>query len=355
MNQNPLITNFSNYEYEHKYKKYKKKYLALREKQENLKFDMKYVKLKSNIELLNDDKSLINSRKEDVLCLLNKKLTKEQSLEYFEFLKDWFDFKIYASEQIKLTCARKNITVCSTEAINNFKISNNKIVEKWLNLTHKLLDKKYILDNSFINTQILNIELLGYELSETDKAIIGKAIDSYLLCNVYPAPFSITTILIEKQKRGCHEITSDELTTLITVSEHCLSMATYWYRHPPAFLTPRELTELIVLSIFHDIFYYEDFVRHDEMVLELFKPYIQSDMIKEIIGTHIDFTPNENEDENEPQNITSKEKLKQEWTKMDWYLTSTTLEHKTKKHEHKDILPFKFFYKHIGDFLTNNK
>jgi hypothetical protein len=348
MNINPLFLN-----YEQKYKKYKKKYLALKEQKEGFKYNMKYIKLNSNIDLLNDDKSLINSRKEDVLCLLNKKLTKELSLDYFEFLKDWFDFKIFASEQIKLTCARKNITICSSEAINNFKIQNNKIVEKWLNITHKLLDKKHILDNSFINTQILNIELLDYELSETDKAIIGKALNSYLLCNVYPAPFSITGILIEKHKRGCNEITTDETTTLVTVSEHCLSMATYWYRHPPTFLTPRELTELIVLSIFHDIFYYEDFVRHDEMILELFKPYIQSDMIKEIIGTHIDFIPNEDESEFQNVIITSKKKLIEEWTKMDWYLTSTTLERKNKHNEHLHILPLEFFYKHIGDFLTN--
>jgi hypothetical protein len=346
MNQNPLIN-----EYEYKYNKYKRKYLILKN---NLKFNMKTIRLKSDIDLLKDDKLLINTRKDDVFCLLNKKLTKELSLEYFKFLNEWADFKIFASEQIKLTCARKNITICSSESLNNFKIKNNEIVEKWLNITHKLLEKKHVLDNSFVNSQILNIELLGYELSETDKAIIGKGLNSYLLCNVYPAPFSITGILIEKQKRGCNEITSDETTALITVSEHCLSMATYWYRHPPQFLTPRELNELIVLSIFHDIFYYEDFVRHDEMTLELFKPYIQSEMIKEIIGTHIDFTPNESEEEHINVNITSKQKLIEEWTKMDWYLTSTTLERKTKENENLHILPLEFFYKHIGDFLTNN-
>ena len=373
MNQNPLM-------YEYKYNKYKQKYLALKEQaifekgdsfkqkylapallkkkslsfdllENSLQFNMKTIQLKNDIQLLNDDKLLMTSRKDDVLCLLNKKLTKEQSLEYFEFLEQWLDFKLFASEQIKLTCARKNITICSSESINNFKIKNNEIVKKWLNLTHKLLDKKHIIDNNFINTQILNIELLGYNLLETDKAIIGKAFDSYLLCNVFPAPFSIAGILIEKQKRGCNEIKSDDITALITVSEHCLSMATYWYRHPPQFLTPRELTELIVLSIFHDIFYYQDFVRHDEMTLELFKPYIQSDMIKEVIGTHIDFIPNENEEEN--SKIKPIDKLKQDWTKMDWYLTSTTLERKSKENEHLHILPLEFFYKHIGDFLTN--
>lgn len=341
MNENPLM-------YEYKYNKYKRKYFGLKNR---LQYNMKTIRSKSNIELLKDEKILINSRKEDVLCLLNKKLTKDQSIEYFKFLNDWANFKIFASEQIKLTCARKNITICSSESLNNFKIKNNEIVEKWLDITHKLLEKKHILDNSFVNSQILNIELLGYELSETDKAIIGKGLNNYLLCNIFPAPFSITNILIEKQKRGCNEITTDETTALITVSEHCLSMATYWYRHPPKFLTPRELTELIVLSIFHDIFYYEDFVRHDEIILELFKPYIQSDMIKEIIGTHIDFIPNEYEHVN--INITSKEKLIEEWTKMDWYLTSTTLERKNKHNEHLHILPLEFFYKHIGDFLTN--
>jgi len=319
-----------------------------------LKYKMKYIELKEHIKDLTDDKFLLNSRKDDVLCLLNNKLTKEQSIEYFDFLNEWFNFKLFASEQIKLTCARKNITVCSSEAINNFKIENNKIVEKWLNLTHKLLDKKHILDNSFINTQILNIELLGYQLEETDKAIIGKAFDSYILCNVYPAPFSITSILVEKQKRGCKEIKTDNTTTLITVSEHCLSMATYWHRHPPAFLKPRELTELVVLSIFHDIFYYEDFVRHDDMILELFKPYIQSEMIKEIIGTHLDFVPEKTEENPDGIESSPLEKLKKEWTKMDWYLTSTTLERKTKDNENLHILPLEFFYKYIGDFLTHN-
>jgi hypothetical protein len=62
-------------------------------------------------------------------------------------------------------------------------------------------------------------------------------------------------------------------------------------------------------------------------------------MIKEIIGTHIDFSPIENEDEYVNVSIKSKEKLIEEWTKLDWYLTSTTLERKTKDNEHLHILP----------------
>ena len=313
-------------------------------KEKYFKYKQKYNELKNTLQLLNEEKFLIINRKEDIICLLNKKFTKDQILDYLKFLNEWFDFKIFANEQIKLTCARKSITVCSNEAINKFKISNNNIVEKWLNLTHNILDKKEIIDNHFVNTQILNIELLGFELLETDKAIIGKALNTWLLCNVYPAPFSITSILKEKKKRGCNEIKDVNNSIPITIGEHGLSMATYWYRNPPDFINSSELTELIVLSIFHDIFYFIDFVRHDEVLLELFEPYIKSEIVKEVIGSHLDYLPEEFDTEND----TKIEKFKKEWTKMDWYLTDTTFEN---KEDH--ILPLKFFYKHIGEFLTN--
>jgi hypothetical protein len=121
-------------------------------------------------------------------------------------------------------------------------------------------------------------------------------------------------------------------------------MATYWYRNPPNFFKPSELNELIVLSIFHDIFYFQDFVRHDEVLLELFEPYIHSEIVKEVIGSHLDLLP----DEIDTEKDTQIEKFKKEWTQMDWYLTDTTFENKA---DH--ILPLKFFYKHIGEFLTN--
>ena len=56
-------------------------------------------------------------------------------------------------------------------------------------------------------------------------------------------------------------------------------MANYWFNNPPLFINSSELDELIVLSLFHDIFYFDDFINHDVRILKLFNPYIKSKII----------------------------------------------------------------------------
>lgn len=36
-----------------------------------------------------------------------------------------------------------------------------------------------------------------------------------------------------------------------------------------------ELEELVVLTLFHDVYYYDDFPHHDSRTLDLFKPYLR--------------------------------------------------------------------------------
>jgi len=46
-------------------------------------------------------------------------------------------------------------------------------------------------------------------------------------------------------------------------------MANYWLYNPPPSLNKTELNELIVLSLFHDLYYYDDFINHDIRILNL--------------------------------------------------------------------------------------
>ena len=136
-------------------------------------------------------------------------------------------------------------------------------------------------------------------------------------------------------------------------------MANHWINNPPSFLTKSELNELIVLSLFHDIFYFDDFINHDTRILELFNPYIKSKIIKLIVGTHVDLIPNTNTHTNEKNPI---EILIDEWTQMDWYYTSNiksnnksnNKSNKSNKSNNKvnKILPLNYFYDHIGYLMS---
>ena len=287
-----------------------------------IKYKTRYIKLKNNYRLLYNEKIFLLYKKDDLLDLLSNKFTKNEILKYLSFLNKLYDFKF--------------IVNCSKKMTNNLKIIKNKIVNNWYNLSHYLLNIYYISHKDFTNTQIFNIELLGYKLLERDKIIMNKAFNNWLLCNTFPAPFSITSVF-NKQKYNYN--------MLITVAEHCLYMATYWYYNPPIFLKPYEINELIVLSIFHDIFYFENFQNHDKMVLKLFTPYIQSELIREIIGTHLDFISNKNYNFNDTPSV----KFKKKWSMLDEYFTDTIYEN-DKIH----ILPLEFFYKHIGDFIIGS-
>lgn len=125
-------------------------------------------------------------------------------------------------------------------------------------------------------------------------------------------------------------------------------MASHWFRYPPSFLSPSEIDELIVLSLFHDIFYFDDFINHDKRILQLFQSYVHSDKVKKVVGEHLDLLPDNN------INLVSKtplEVLQYEWTQMDWYLTLTTPLLKTDENKDSIFLPIKSFYDHIGRLM----
>merc|ERR1712057_80363 len=94
------------------------------------------------------------------------------------------------------------------------------------------------------------------------------------ICDVGPAPFSIHSVE-EMTKAG---MAVDEL--CVTVSQHCLQMAMHWLRNPPDFLSVAELQELVVLALFHDVYYYDDFTNHDIAVVRDLEPFLLHEVPK---------------------------------------------------------------------------
>jgi hypothetical protein len=104
------------------------------------------------------------------------------------------------------------------------------------------------------------------------------------------------------------------------------------------------------MSLFHDIYYYEDFINHDIRIIDLFKSYIHSDNIKRIIGMHFDLVPINN-----PEYIFNSpiEELTNKWTELDWYHTLKKPMYPTSKEN--EYLPIEAFYHIIGRVMTNQK
>jgi hypothetical protein len=313
------------------------------------------------------DRHLIKWKKNDIICLLEQQKSSfvhliNYFLEYYKFLYEWTKFKELADKTDK------------TDKINKINETNNKIIKQWFKIMIKCLDEKAKLNGLknhinmitiFVNDQILSIEKLEYKLSGKAQDILKKIFTRWLLYDQSPAPFSILSILREGRRRedDCNSnLLINDRTKLITVSEHCLAMASYWLLNPPKFLTNDELNELIVLSLFHDIFYYDDFINHDIRILELFEPYIKSDIIKKVVGKHIDLVPSNSNctyiTDTTPTTTTNnnnnyKNKLDElicEWTQMDWYFSLKT-QVDTDKIKYR-ILPLNTFYSNIGYLMT---
>lgn len=162
------------------------------------------------------------------------------------------------------------------------------------------------LPKTFAKSHVEAIIKLGYTLNEEEQAALSAALERFYLCDIGPAPFSAHEVADANLPECCSEV---------TVSEHCLQMATHWVRHPPACFTIKELEELVVLSLFHDVYYYDDFVHHGSRALELLKPWVTSDTVAELIGDHIHL---ECDDEavQSLQFATPLDALKQEWVQM---------------------------------------
>lgn len=340
--------------YYDKYIKYKNKYLKIKQLFEDSRSTDHVDPL---IIQKFTEKELVKSREEDIICLINKQTC--SSSDYISFLNEWLDYKELADEQVLNKCNKQS---CSQIKNLEYKAKHSVIVRLWLEMVNKCIEEKAKLHNLtnhtdlvnlFVNKHISGIQEKGYKLNDNSLKILKHALTRWFFCNQSPAPFSITSILREEKRRGCNlikEADKKDATQFITVSQHCLAMASHWFRYPPAFLSPSEVQELIVLSLFHDIFYYDDFTNHDKHILELFKSYIHSDNIKKVVGEHLDLLPF-----GQVPNFVSKaplEALQYEWTQMDWYLTLTTPLLKTDENKDSIFLPIKSFYDHIGKFMT---
>jgi hypothetical protein len=339
--------------YYDKYIKYKNKYLQLKQLLDGSS-DHNDPSIKQKF----TDKELLESRKDDIICLINKQTC--SSMDYISFLNEWLNFKELADEQVsnkQVSNKQSGLLIRNLE----YKAMNAKVVRLWLEMVNRCIDKKAKLQNFknhtdlinlFVNKHISAIKDKGYKLNDGSLKILNHAFTRWFFCNQSPAPFSITSILREEKKRGCSlikEADKKDATQFITVSQHCLAMASHWFRYPPSFLSPSEIDELIVLSLFHDIFYFDDFINHDKRILQLFQSYVHSDKVKKVVGEHLDLLPDNN------INLVSKtplEVLQYEWTQMDWYLTLTTPLLKTDENKDSIFLPIKSFYDHIGRFMT---
>jgi len=339
--------------YYNKYIKYKNKYLQLKQS-----LDGGSDHIDPSIIQKFTDKELVESRKDDIICLIKKQTC--SSMDYISFLNEWLDFKELADEQVsnkQVSNKQSGLLIRNLE----YKAMNAKVVRLWLEMVNRCIDKKAKLQNFknhtdlinlFVNKHISAIKGKGYKLNDGSLKILNHAFTRWFFCNQSPAPFSITSILREEKKRGCSlikEADKKDATQFITVSQHCLAMASHWFRYPPSFLSPSEIDELIVLSLFHDIFYFDDFINHDKRILQLFQSYVHSDKVKKVVGEHLDLLPDNT------INLVSKtplEVLQYEWTQMDWYLTLTTPLLKTDENKDSIFLPIKSFYDHIGRFMT---
>jgi len=338
-----------------KYIKYKNKYLELKERY----LSNMYHELSPNISnhetwLSNtiNDKKLIKDRYDDLECLLSTYVCR--SSNYITFLNEWLDYTNFVIKRLKCK------DTCSELVLDQYKNMQLKITSLWQNIIYKCLDKQITSTNittrdlvisNFVEGHISSIEKLGYKLNNINKNVLKEAFTKWYLCNQCPAPFSVISILHEEKKRGCNlmkDSDKKDASALISVAEHCLSMATYWYNESPKSITSLELDELIIMSLFHDIYYYEDFINHDIRIIDLFKSYIHSDNIKRIIGIHFDLVPIDN-----PEYVFNSpiEKLTNKWTELDWYYTLKKPMFPTSKEN--EYLPIETFYHIIGRVMTN--
>jgi hypothetical protein len=336
-----------------KYKKYKKKYLALKSNKDIFSKQIIQSCFENLLNCLSNDLSdreLIELKKNDLIQLLNC-LSNVLSVEYPIFLDEWLKFKEIADKQLNPNKQNNQLNP------NEYNIAKKKIIHHWLDIIKRCLTKKSINNHDIINTYVQNhissIIKLGYNLDNRAIKILQKVFLRFLLYDQIPAPFSIISILRNKSTQSTQLAQSAQSTQTaesfnypISVSVHCLLMANYWLYNPPISLNKNELDELIVLSLFHDLYYYDDFINHDIRILNLFEPYIKSDIIKKIIGTHVDLVPFDISTNNFNQLGKSDQfnKLTYEWTQIDWYY-SLSIKNNMK-------LSIKDFYHHIGNLMT---
>jgi hypothetical protein len=296
------------------------------------------------------------------------------SCECASFIRCYSDFKPIADAVEK---ARR---LKLPDPVADFDARNEAVGQAWRDFVRSRIQVKAHsngfataeeLTEDFVNHHITSIEALKYELTAQDKAVLGSCLARFFQCDIGPAPFS----LIDVAKRRYRNKSSEDV---ISCSAHMRAMATHWLRHPPQFFTIRELEELVVLSLFHDVYYFDDFVHHDSRILDDLNEYLlvtegnTHSRAAELINSHLKIS----EDREEVQSLlfcgnrtpsrvdpvdAQLEALKQEWVQVDWYLTTTggnvvgqQLAHSTFS-EGLVCLPLAFFHHHLGRFFTMHR
>jgi hypothetical protein len=207
------------------------------------------------------------------------------------------------------------------------------------------------LQQAFVDKHIGGIQSKGFVLSDMAKKSLGEMLKRFYICDVGPAPFSIHSV--EEMTKAGMDV--DDLT--VSVSQHCLQMAMHWLRNPPDFLNVGELEELVVLALFHDVYYYDDFTRHGILPVEQLEPFLLHEVPKSVVGGHLHRKPIK-EALKTGRFASPVEALEQEWVQMDWYLTLVNVKHEATRAKRVGdgvIAPLEFFHYHLGHFFTKGQ
>ena len=341
-----------------KYIKWKKKYLAFKYinyymsnklcKQIDQQIKDSFMNLLSDIQIIENKKNILSQ------LLSNHYLSEfgtgknehiqQIQINYISFLKHWTKYKIL----IDKTLINTNNPLINVKQLNQSIVENlTELIIQHLKLKSSLqfnTGSEYVVH--FINT---NIELIQktHILSSHAIKLLQNIFFRFLFYDQIPAPFSIMSVLNKSD--------NDQISyKLISVSKHCLLMANHWLNNPPAFLTKSELNELIVISLFHDLFYYDYFAIHDKKIMNLIGSYIKSNLVRNIVGTHIDLFPNPIDCYNMSDPI---QVLTYEWTQMDWYYSSNIKINQvdTNQLNTNKTLNLNDFISHIGTFFKYDK
>jgi hypothetical protein len=235
---------------------------------------------------------------------------------------------------------------------SEYDVMEGKMGEEWINMVNRMLEQRAkaqnttreAMEDAYVQKHLTGITALGYTLTAEAKACLEGMLRRLLICDVGPAPFSVHAVeglMGHMEEDAC-----------VSVTNHCLQVATHWLRNPIEMFEVLELEEFIALSIFHDIYYYDDFTHHDTRPVEDMKPFLRFTRPAEVIGGHLNHRPDAKALKS-MKFSSEMEALKQEWVQMDWFLTMVSMRPKEDAVENnrpKDdvVLPLEFFYHIIG-------
>ncbi len=255
------------------------------------------------------------------------------------FMARWMAFKPLADTADSVLSAAASPTTTAAFDSEGFFLQNAQVESQWRasveDYLHARAQEKgfksstaYIADFCAQHVAAVQALPVGYRLNAKAVSDLKWALAHFLLCSVDKAPFSLMAVLraeVEAAAGGgggaaaATPCALDFARQLLSVSDHCLAMASHWLRHPPVFLTVPELEELIVLSLFHDVFYFSDFATHDEKILELLGDYLISPrgLPRAVIANHLSLRPIQAKVDSMAF-ASEQEALEQEWVQMDW-------------------------------------